>query len=304
MKSKAIVQSMALGLALLSSGTIVQAKAVVSIHQHCDFRGYHIELPPGHYDLPHLRQRGMVNDDISALKVPQGYRVWIYQHAGFRGKFRQLRSSDSCLLLSGFNDQISSIKVERIPRGVHGVNGYNVTKVYYPGGVFEMGRGNRWLERNRDGRHHFVEQNRDEWSVYLMDRSRGVQIQLDLHRKEIFYRHRQEPRRVLYRISRAEAKKRLGDYRGDGRRVDGYNVGEVHYRGGVFKNTGGHHWKWRNRKGHLSLIEQNRDEWSVYLLNPSKKIRIQLDLHRKEVFYSRDHSPRQASRPIKKVKAM
>ncbi len=84
--------------------------------------------------------------------------------------------------------------------------GRNVIKVRYPGGVFTKLRGRNWVEQNRDGRHHFRERARDDWSVYLYDASRDVSIQLDLHRREIFYSQGGSQRQVLYRITDAVAK--------------------------------------------------------------------------------------------------
>ncbi|MGH1352280.1 MAG: hypothetical protein ACRBBN_15935 [Methyloligellaceae bacterium] len=86
--------------------------------------------------------------------------------------------------------------------------GRNVVEVRYPGGVFKQTSGRNWVERNRDGKHRFTETQRDDWSVYLLDRSRGVRIQLDLHRREIFYSNGSAPRQVLYRITSASAKSR------------------------------------------------------------------------------------------------
>ncbi len=87
-------------------------------------------------------------------------------------------------------------------------NGRNVSEVRYSGGVFIQRSGRNWVERNRDGTHRFKETHRDAWSVYLLDRSRGVRIQLDLHRREIFYSQDGGPRQVLYRITSAHAKAR------------------------------------------------------------------------------------------------
>ncbi len=96
--------------------------------------------------------------------------------------------------------------------------GRNVVEVRYPGGVFKQTSGRNWVERNRDGQHRFKETQRDDWSVYLLDRSRGVRIQLDLHRREIFYSQDGGPRQMLYRISSASAKSRR--HHAGGRRND------------------------------------------------------------------------------------
>lgn len=68
------------------------------------------------------------------------------------------------------------------------VNGRNVKVVNHSKGKF-IDRGNRkWEEVGNNGaRFNFRETNRDAWSVYLVDATRNVKIQLDLFRKKIVY---------------------------------------------------------------------------------------------------------------------
>ncbi len=70
-----------------------------------------------------------------------------------------------------------------------GVNGRNVKAVSHAQGSFmALGNGN-WKEANDRGEttFKFKETGRDDWSVYLLDKSRNVTIQLDLHRKMVVY---------------------------------------------------------------------------------------------------------------------
>jgi hypothetical protein len=69
------------------------------------------------------------------------------------------------------------------------VNGRNVEAVRHSKGSFmDLGSGN-WGEADLENtiRFQFQETNRDDWSVYLLDESRNVTIQLDLHRKKVVY---------------------------------------------------------------------------------------------------------------------
>ncbi len=95
----------------------------------------------------------------------------------------------------------------------NGVNGRNVISISYPGGTISK-KGNRWTERNSDGRHTFTETGRDDWSVYLVDRSRGVRLQLDLHRKLVLYAAGNGPMQRLYNIVDA-SRGRSGKQRSD-----------------------------------------------------------------------------------------
>jgi hypothetical protein len=70
-----------------------------------------------------------------------------------------------------------------------GVNGRNVKAVSHSQGSFmALGNGN-WQEANDKGEttFNFKETGRDDWSVYLLDKSRNVTLQLDLHRKMVVY---------------------------------------------------------------------------------------------------------------------
>lgn len=83
-----------------------------------------------------------------------------------------------------------------------GVNGYNVTQANFSDGVFRQTGNGRWTEFNASGRatYSFTETGRDEWSVYLDDQSRNVQLQLDLFRKWVGYGQNGSGKSDLYRI--------------------------------------------------------------------------------------------------------
>ena len=87
------------------------------------------------------------------------------------------------------------------------VNGYSVAQVFHAGGSFSNAGGGQWEELNDRGQvtFRFQEQQRDEWSVYLYDASRNVSLQLDLHRRQIFYSDPNQGKRPLYGITNAIA---------------------------------------------------------------------------------------------------
>jgi len=86
----------------------------VKVFQHCDFGGYSATLPVGSYDLPQLNALGVKNDDLSSVQVPKGYRVTLFQHAGFTGNTVIKTQDEKCLVTQQFNDVTSSIRVELI----------------------------------------------------------------------------------------------------------------------------------------------------------------------------------------------
>jgi len=86
-----------------------------------------------------------------------------------------------------------------------GVNGWNVRVVRFGGGTYVQQGDGTWAEYNSAGQitFRFVEAQRDEWSVYLNDPSRNVQIQLDLFRRKISYGTGGGQRSDLYDITGA-----------------------------------------------------------------------------------------------------
>jgi hypothetical protein len=94
------------------------------------------------------------------------------------------------------------------PAAPHGarVDGSNLSRVDFAEGRFEL-RDGRWAEYGRDGglRFRFEETGRDEWSVYLIDRSRNVALQLDVFRRMVTVVENGRVRGDLYPITDAFA---------------------------------------------------------------------------------------------------
>jgi hypothetical protein len=104
------------------------------------------------------------------------------------------------------------------PPGAERVDGSNLVRVEFAGGWFEQ-RGGRWTEYGLDGRarFHFEEISRDEWSVYMLDRSRNVEIQLDVFRHMVTFAENGGRRTDLYPITEVTASWQ----RDDGRNLAG-----------------------------------------------------------------------------------
>jgi hypothetical protein len=165
-------------------------------------------------------------------------------------------------------------------------------------------------------RFEFRETGRDDWSVYLHDPSRDVRIQLDLHRKMVLYADAGSPEmRPLYDVLGARAGEVAADAAAkpeataapnrrqaapaasvapqespgvDGRRVTRVSFGRDGRKLGTFRQSGPQQWQELPASaggGRFDFQETGRDDWSVYLHDPSRDVRIQLDLHRKLVLY-------------------
>lgn len=82
--------------------------AIAVVYEHTGFGGRYQLLAPGRYDVGQL---SIGNDVISSVMVPPGWRVTLYQHAGFQGATVSL-TADTPAVPSNWNDQASSILVE------------------------------------------------------------------------------------------------------------------------------------------------------------------------------------------------
>ena len=93
----------------------------VTVYKDCNYGGYAVNLPIGTYTLSQLMAKGVVNDDISSLKVNSGYEAVLYRDDNFTGAAYLFRGDASCLVsvgLSGgstvnLNDWTSSVVIRQ-----------------------------------------------------------------------------------------------------------------------------------------------------------------------------------------------
>ena len=90
---------------------------------------------------------------------------------------------------------------------LNGVDGQNAEVVYTPTGSFYTDNNGNWTEQGNDGKtFNFRETGRDASSVYLRDDSRGVNLQLNLKQRQIYYSDDRGQSFALYRITDAQAR--------------------------------------------------------------------------------------------------
>lgn len=80
--------------------------------------------------------------------------------------------------------------------------------------------------------------------------------------------------------------------------TNGHNANVVEFgdnggKLGTFRQISSNQWVEQNKQGNTTFKfrETHRDDWSVYLHDASRNVRLQLDLHRKIVGYSDPRSP-------------
>ena len=86
---------------------------VATLYQHCNYGGYAVGLPVGSYSLSQLQARGVVNDDISSIRVQSGYQVRLYQNDNSSGASIVKTGDDACLVDDGYNDNVTSVVVSQ-----------------------------------------------------------------------------------------------------------------------------------------------------------------------------------------------
>lgn len=89
------------------------------------------------------------------------------------------------------------------PANVWTADGWNAWRIEYSRGgqrfgEFRRHEDGRWVEERGGRQYWFEEQRRDARNVWLYDRSRNLTIQLDIGRKQIWYREGNADSRLLY----------------------------------------------------------------------------------------------------------
>lgn len=96
----------------LTSSVVVEEVPRASVYQG-DFGDFAFRLLPGKYDGLYLDQLGLLDNEVSSVKVPPGMSVILYEDDRFKGRaihFTHDMSTDS-LVAKKFNNTASSIEV-------------------------------------------------------------------------------------------------------------------------------------------------------------------------------------------------
>ena len=90
----------------------------VTLFEHCDFNGKHLELSEGRYKSLDINIAGF-NKNISSIKVKKGFKVTLYQYDDFKGSSLILEKDANCLVNNvmknnmNWNDVIESLVIEK-----------------------------------------------------------------------------------------------------------------------------------------------------------------------------------------------
>ena len=152
----------------------------------------------------------------------------------------------------------------------------------------------QWVETDPDGAEwfRFAEAARDDWSVYLHDPGRDVHLQIDLFTRRVMYRVGSTEPTPLYDVLSATDDNVPPRPEPEVRTVKGPAVNRVEFGSsaavaGVLRQVDLTTWvedgAAAGGRDRFSFNERTRDEWSVYLHDPTRNVSIQIDLHRNQV---------------------
>jgi hypothetical protein len=110
----------------------IGAISAATVYKDCNYGGYAITLAPGNYTVSQLQAIGILNEDISSLKVNSGYQVQLFANDNFQGNSQSFSADNPCLVTHGFNDVTTSLKVYAVapvkpqPGLITGITGLQV----------------------------------------------------------------------------------------------------------------------------------------------------------------------------------
>ncbi|MEI6823719.1 MAG: T9SS type A sorting domain-containing protein [Bacteroidota bacterium] len=123
---------------VVSSFKIECISPTVVVYNDCNFAGTAyigtgVNLSVGDYLLSSIQSRGLKDKNISSIKVATGYQIRIFENDSFGGSSILLTTEDSCLSDIGWDNRISSMKIEVLGAGIK--NNYNASFSYSPNPV-------------------------------------------------------------------------------------------------------------------------------------------------------------------------
>lgn len=89
-----------------------------TLFQHCNYGGYSATIDVGSYSLNQLNALGVANNDVSSIRVPEGYIVEMFDGNNQTGTLLSKEADDSCFVNDSFNDKLTSVRVSKVVKEV------------------------------------------------------------------------------------------------------------------------------------------------------------------------------------------
>jgi Beta/Gamma crystallin len=99
-----------LSLALLLFSQFANSQNYVTVYEDCNYTGRSYFLEAGNYRSYQMK---ISNDRLSAVRVPYGFKITVYENDGFTGRSKTFSADEACFT-SEWNEMASSIVVESI----------------------------------------------------------------------------------------------------------------------------------------------------------------------------------------------
>jgi len=103
----------------ISSVKIADVSGPVSVYQDISFGGYAGGLDVGDYTLAQLQAKGVADNDITSLRIAQGFKVTVYDGDNFSGGSNTYTADNGWL--DTWNDRVTSLQVR--PNGDQTLSG-------------------------------------------------------------------------------------------------------------------------------------------------------------------------------------
>ena len=162
---------------------------VATLYEHSNYGGRAVSLEEGSYDYKDILAKGIAYDQISSLRVSDGYKVTIYDDEGFKGTSKEF-TSDASYVGNEMNDKTSSIKIEKINNQTSTTTSYNTVKL--PNGKYSIKSvANEKYVAAENGGSNPIVANRDNYSgswetFYIVNNDDGtVSIKADANNKYV-----------------------------------------------------------------------------------------------------------------------
>ncbi|PWF41747.1 hypothetical protein C7C56_024050 [Massilia glaciei] len=171
-------------------------------------------------------------------------------------------------------------------------------------GEFRRTGRRQWEETDASGRvkYRFEQLRGDEATIHLVDRSRGVNLELDLRARQVMFSDRRNRRHAMYQIlmvgDASSSRPGYGQPQGQSqegmstRNVQSVVFGNGSQRKGEFRMTGRGQWQELDASGRFKYAfnEVQRDEGAIYLEDRGRGVALQLDLRSGKVMFSDNNS--------------
>ena len=173
----------------------------VTIYSECGFRGQAKAVRIGEHSK--IDNLGFPNDQVSSIRVPNGYDVIIYEDSKFRGAYARLNQDIECFDRS-WDNAVSSIRVSRASGGAYNPNpGYssqrynragitvdNLAFVQFSNSDLRRGNNNTWYLGGRGQTNSLTEFrliSKDASSLFLDSTVSRERLRVDLNANRVTY---------------------------------------------------------------------------------------------------------------------